>query len=190
MVRAILKGDKTQTRRKMNPQPIEGDCLEIGTYAPTVVDRHGEEGPGKEGWGASSEYECIRCPYGKPGDRIWVRETFCPYTTTVYSSQGKTVSDPKAVYAADGGFLLNGYKWKSSIFMPRWASRITLVISSVRVQRIQDISEEDAIAEGFGMAFGPGMFSRAFDSYWDEINGSGSWSDNPWVWCVGFRMVT
>lgn len=200
MVRALLDGRKTQTRRVMKPQP------------PTVIDRDGDEGPGPEGWGASSEYECIRSPYGVPGDRLWVRETF------MHSFAGENTS--ACCYLADAGtgrwlqatseeHAKSSWKgmWKPSIFMPRWASRITLEITEVRVQRLQEISAEDAIAEGIkrelscdGENYGwlpahDGDFElsnfprNAFAAAWMHINGAESWDANPWVWAISFQVV-
>ncbi len=83
----------------------------------------------------------------------------------------------------------NPITWRPSVHMPRWASRITLEITEVRVERVQSISEQYARAEGHGTAFGPGPFSRAFDSYWDELHGAGAWNRNYWVWAITFKVV-
>jgi hypothetical protein len=192
MVRALLEGRKTQTRRKLKRQPIDGDALEIGMFAPTIVDRHGEEGPGKEGWGASSEYECIPCPYGKPGDRLWVRETFGVWRRTSFEYEefeqgrdalcGMTLAEWKVergpqelqfCYRAD-----RDTTWFPSIHMPRWASRLTLEITEVRVQRLQEITTAEAISEGFESREDFAMFWKA-----DE------WNANPWVWALTFKVV-
>lgn len=203
MVRAILDGTKTQTRRVIKSQPPEGSQIrgpEI--YTPGVVDRNGELVPGKpifgvydlEGvWG-----EC--CPYGAPGDRLWVREAWnadwCDHV--IYRADGGSARD--AGYASEP-------KWKPSIHMPRWASRITLEVTGVRVERVQDISEADAKAEGTTRLIGigdsqhlPGGDHRtqgthphtlAFGALWDGINADRGfpWASNPWVWVVEFKRV-
>ena len=227
MVRAILDGRKTQTRRVMKPQPIQGESLEIGIYAPTMVDRHGEEYPGPEGWGASNEYECIRCPYGKVGEKLWVRETLEEYPMPNLLT-GEPSNAIVVRYVADREPVLNEHGfdyskwWKRgkklpAIFMPRWASRITLEITEVRVQRLQETSADDAIAEGFvrlskdrerlfkygipdrdGMPYGVGWPWEkwrispidAYQALWESINGAGSWDANPWVWAISFRRIS
>lgn len=192
MVRAILEGRKTQTRRVVKLQPKwRQDILSRGLGDPCPGVLAYQEGPGIWHCYGSMNFCEEFCPYGKPGDRLWVRESFCPYTTTVYSDQGKSVSEPKAIYAADGGFLLNGYKWKPSIHMPRWASRITLEITEVRVQRLQEISEGDAVAEGVDWSENPLGVTPVdyFRDLWESINGAGAWSQNPWVWAVSFRRI-
>ena len=155
MVRAILSGAKTQTRRIIKPQPIDSADDPIGAY---TVD-------GGRSW---------RCPHGRPGDRLWVREAF--------------IHEP-----AD-------YCWKPSIHMPRWASRITLEITDVRVERLQDISEADAVAEGCepirpelvqdGMIVRQGRSAvEEFRLVWEQIHGGGSWEKNPWVWVIKFKKL-
>lgn len=127
------------------------------------------------------------CPHGKRGDRLWVRESF------LQDSGG-------FIYRADGDFegnakILGG--WRPSIFMPRWASRILLEITNVRVERINDISEEDAIAEGVdgekeAAAIGSTWYDkprRAYRRIWESINGQGSWDLNPFVWVIEFKVV-
>lgn len=171
MVRAILDGEKAQTRRIVKPQPVQYN-------RPDWPVTHGwREVPHVGGWEVSwnqnrmTATEAIGefCPYGVPGDRLWVREAF------FVSSVGRII------YAADRELL----RPKSPIHMPRWASRITLEVTGVRVQRLQDITEDDARAEGFDSLDG-------FALLWDRINekcGYG-WQDNPWVWAVEFRAVT
>lgn len=189
MVRAILDGRKTQTRRVVKPQPTF-----VNAEALYVIQEFPDE-PHRE----------IDCPYGKVGDRLWVKETFCTPFTIGAPGQGQKIRF-RASHVEDG-FT---YKWRPSIFMPRWASRITLEIVSVRVERLQHISEEDAIAEGVEplrklapqmphhwksyRLSGDGTFceATAWDSYrtlWESINGNGSWAANPWVWVVEFKRV-
>lgn len=167
MVRAILEGRKTQTRRVVKPQPSDEWLPIVGHYCPTLVDRHGDEYPGEEVFGASDERDGRICPYGAPSDRLWVWETWTLGDTDRESwaevyfradgedgkahrfSVGEEVAERHAAererleVAGDGGS-----NWKPSIFMPRWASRLTLEVVAVRVERLQEISEADAIAEG------------------------------------------
>jgi hypothetical protein len=139
----------------------------------------------------------MKCPYGEPGDRLWVRETFCDISTD---------HRPVWFYRADGDEKPDWVKhWKPSIFMPREASRITLEIVSVRVESLQAISGRDAIAEGIDSVQMPtgavmyddymergAMVARPVSSYatlWDLINGPGSWATNPFVWVIEFKTL-
>ncbi len=200
MVRAILSGQKTQTRRVMKPQPSSDFApIAVEWYAPTVLDRSGEEQPGAEVFGVYGEEEGYRCPYGAPGERLWVRETWL---------RDKEIYLYKADFGK--GVLSDSWrgKWKPSIHMPRPASRITLDIVSVRVERVQSITREDAKAEGVSNVWSwneernakhPEHFRRAllnpyianYSVLWDEINaGRGyGWDVNPWVWGVEFKRV-
>ena len=155
MVRAILAGQKTQTRRiaihKRSIEPMTEEC-----------------------------------PYGKPGDRLWVRET--------HMDLGGCL-----LYRADHGSEVERascaprQRWAPSIHMPRWASRITLEVTGVRVERLQGISDSDARAEGvdqdaaLSMACTRGAARAAYSALWEQIHGPGSWDANPWVWVVEFR---
>lgn len=209
MVRAILEGRKTQTRRLVRPQPPH-DCSEIekqprtDPYLGCVVS--GDSGIWEDVH--SMDYR-VRCPYGKPGDRLWVRETWRVDGLDRRGAlmHGKDVCmESGASFYADcecDSALADG-PWIPSIHMPRWASRITLEIVNVRIERLQDISEEDAIAEGIrpvrvgltDRAFEWDSFSdatytanEAYAALWESINGPGSWDANPWVWVVEFRRV-
>ncbi len=185
MVRAILDGKKTQTRRIIKPQPEYFSLPGVPrkTISPGV-------------------HPYIPCPYGQPGDRLWARENFSgPY----YQSKCKPSrwSDSDQIwYWADGDPETGDWtRPKPSIHMPRWASRILLEIAAVRVERLADISKDDAMAEGivlqpdggFGLADSTHYnFSDPTDSYcclWESINGAGSWLSNPWVWVVEFKRV-
>jgi hypothetical protein len=178
MVRALLDGRKTQTRRivkgvfksevyKLYGSGLEAiDCIKDWDGGPSRLDF------------APDDWEI--CPYGKPGDRLWVRETF-------------NKSPDGIIYRAtqeEAGSLEPGdsVQWTSPIFMPHWASRITLEITHVRVQRVQEISEDDAEAEGVGCA--EGYRNRLlYYGLWDSINGKRpgcAWMDNPWVWAISF----
>lgn len=217
MVRAIINGKKTQTRRIVKLPTPSGDVL---------IDPGGTElfGPGPylkvyEGArGDSQMYPRIRCPYGTPGDRLWVRETHA-FAPTVHEPDDwrDNPDDWDTIYRADGDERPwrtshdedadeIAPPWRPSIFMPRWASRITLEVTGVRVERLQEISEEDARAEGVEACDGlidEALICRAakvigasyednrglFAALWAEINGWESLVANPWVWVVEFRRI-
>lgn len=199
MVRAILEGLKTQTRRLVKP-----------VHARTMCSRRGMDGFGNFIDGSlMAKAISESSPFGEPGDRLWVRETWQPFFKD------------GAIYLADAGtFRLNANSeetakkqwpnWKPSIHMPRRFSRITLEIVSVRVERLQSISEEDAWAEGCRRGYktdnggyfpaeepnGKGNGTIGWDSarewyvdLWDSINGSGSWDSNPLVWVIEFKRM-
>lgn len=187
MVRGILENRKTQTRRIVKPQPEQ-----FGSMIRMEVKGHGiTANPSLANvWGGV-------CPYGQPGDRLWVRETF--YCDDFRYPRGPVEEMRKLMYyradVPSGRFEdadewgEPGSHWKSSIHMPRWASRITLEITDVRVQRLQDISEDDAIAEGCQRNDGPrGAPIGQFRELWNSINGN--WDANTWVWCVSFRRAS
>jgi hypothetical protein len=181
MVRAILEGRKTQTRRSVKPQPNS----EPGFDPVNLV------------WRQDGGIEQF-CPYGVPGDTLWVRETW-QKCTGCYGGENGGVA-----YKATLPFFA-AHKWKPSIHMPRWASRITLTVQSVRVERVQDISGDDAMAEGITHHDGLGVghsgyrYSNtspvfcspdiAFAELWDSINAKRgfSWQSNPWVWVIEFE---
>ncbi len=202
MVRAILEGRKTQTRRIVKPQPHDG-CGRIwcAEYSPTVIDRWGDEQPGKEVFGAYSEDGewGVRCPYGQPGDRLWVRETWGVLHEHLLNDQHEPTFW-RADYNAEDFATQVLPRWRPSIHMPRSRSRIKLELTGVRVERLQDISQGDAIAEGappshssidaVSRDIGYADFSRSwYAQLWDQINGPGSWEANPLVWVVEFRRV-
>lgn len=213
MVRGILSGGKSQTRRVVKPQPHDG-CGRIWCeeYNPTVIDRWGDEQPGKEIFGAYSEDGewGVRCPFGQPGDRLWVRETWADLTATHGRKWEKLNSstnlyergvEPFVWYRADGEQPCIGSgrplsePWKPSIHMPRWASRITLEVTGVRVERLQDITPAECVCEGYESDLSKPYWSeeiKALDWYrdlWGAINGPGSWEANPLVWVIQFERV-
>lgn len=190
MVRATLDGTKTQTRRtsgldRVNEDP-SSEFVRIQQYSDGTLRAVFESSNGDLG--------SIKCPYGKPGDQMWVRETWCP-----------DFEPYQFRYRADGSSKVG--RWHPSIHMPRWASRINLEVVSVRVERLQDISDDDAYAEGAGdeldenysaaehallggcplQAGSPARHS--FACLWESINGPGSWEANPWVWVVDFKRI-
>ena len=224
MVRAILEGKKTQTRRVVKRQgDMEFDCADphFGPYwLPYATEADGEDAK-------------VRCPYGEPGDRLWVRETWqvirgheetesweMPHIRW-FEVTDWPLTIPKSLpeghckrYAADGWTederedMEKPYPWRSPMFMPRWASRITLEITKVRVERLQSITDEDAQAEGIrelplqegqpGAWWAadpthPEMHGRspvnAYARLWQSINGPDSWEANPWVWVISVARV-
>lgn len=212
MVRALLDGSKTQTRRVVKDLPpwkiteIVASASGCGRWLPN--------GPAPSGRGMASGH-WRPCPYGQPGDRLWVRETWLEDPeddgtwgyTQYMSCKGSPLSDiPKrfqkaehCIFRADWGG--HDVVWRPSIHMPRWASRILLEVVSVRVERLQDISEADARAEGApgyeeGVDAPPPSdehewsYSASYQRVWEAINGAGSWDANPWVWVVEFKRVT
>lgn len=192
MVCTILDGRKTQTRRVITPQPKDG--LEVRYNAD---NGHVLYGP---------EYlrSFVKCPYGVVGDRLWVRETFgcLGNGMRVYAADADTDGTVPYLITGDGAGVGNGKpdKWMPSIFMPRSASRINLEITGVRVERVQDISPDDCLAEGIDYKdcdpHNAHQYWRqeAYAKYgelWDKINkdrGYG-WDVNPWVWVIEFKRL-
>lgn len=231
MVRAILEGRKTQTRRVIkNPDDLIMDFdPNDKSYGPFYEDKYGD-----------SHKTVEACPYGVPGDRLWVRETFAIQHSIEGLGEMKPFDDGRPHLDVDGGFEHGAWweqphyratdpapdlcyddkegpcvRWKPSIHMPRWASRILLEVVSVRVERLQKISKKDALAEGVVQINKhflmdpeelkiPEKFSNgtrlcdesywgndnpvgAFFTYFDKINGEDSFYQNPWVWVVEFK---
>jgi len=196
----ILDGTKTQTRRVLKPQPDLGldeyerySHIEVGKYHPALIDKDGEMYPGDEIFGAYTDDGewGWKSPYGQVGDRLWVRETWY-----------QDISGGLVCYKAD--YPIGDKDWppnntagkiKPSIFMPRWASRITLEITEVRVERVQGISPADCSEEGINrtgdiIVSGKDMRGR-FSKLWDSLNakcGYG-WEVNPWVWVISFKVM-
>lgn len=230
MIRTILEGRKTQTRRVIKPQPAPG---EIGSFGQGMPFIRGDK-------------KNILCPYGQPGDQLWVREKWrigawredsgCFAIDYCDGPLREWRNDPtdrdgegfnklwiqcsdelhaKGIKPDDDGHYRwevgqSPLRWRPSRYMPRWASRITLEITSVRVERLQDISEADAIAEGVeGHYIEDGWYWRnylltdedaaispmlscpkkSFRSLWQSINGADSWEANQWVWVIEFKRV-
>ena len=192
MVRAILEGRKTVTRREVKKQAAL-DCLAAG-FEPAFLALPGN---------------ADLCPYGQPGDRLWVRETFAfadksgshdaaPDEHWRPARPGMEPEIYRCWYRASDGHTADGF-WKPSIHMPRWASRILLEITAVRVERLQDITEAQALAEGIALHPGGGHhiedgkhhWASPIDSFaglWSSVGGD--WDANPWVWVVEFKRVT
>lgn len=188
MVLALLAGTKTQTRRAIKPQPdiSDGRPLEIWYGWPSIAR-------------SGTEYHNITPPFGRPGDVLWVRETWThgyPFTADPYLY--------RATY--EGGAF---HKWKPSLFMPRQACRLFLEIVSIRVERLQDISEQDSVAEGVYCYsqddpeqndyknylyrgdddWGVVTAKQSYSSLWESINGIGTWNANPFVWAIEFKRI-
>lgn len=191
MVRALLDGSKTQTRR----------------VAKLTDAAHVKEPRGHRRWHPADPDATKASPYGQPGDKLWVRET---WAHGVHALAAKRDEDGPFVYAATDSVQHRlGNKWTPGIHMFRYASRITLKITGVRVERLQDISEVDALAEGVydGTACKcaePLDFVRScgncggrlidsiglYRALWEHLNGPGSWDANPWVWVIEFHRMT
>jgi hypothetical protein len=193
MVKVILDGRKTMTRRVIKPQfKILHALYPDGSIDTERIFR-------KSDWR-------IHCPYGQVGDRLWIRETFAPCQML----SGKT----NITYKADGGkpplYLMADGKeipchWKPSIFMPRWASRITLEITNIRVEKLKEITHDDAVLEGcyYNFNLNKGLTCKlhpevcdtatvhCFANLWDSINAKRgySWESNPWVWVISYRLA-
>ena len=210
MVRAVLAYIKTKTRRELSSQPPEDVTIMVGIYHPTVLDRHGDEQPGPEQYGAYSTNGewALKCPYGQPGDRLWVREHWRTYASLDDLAPSEIQPGAGIQYEAGGTSvatlpkkLLGMGKFRPGMFMCRWMSRILLEVVSIRVERLQDISEADALAEGItqlrddGFGLPDGRHYHAADprisylSLWEAINGDGSVEANPWVWVVEFKRI-
>jgi hypothetical protein len=200
MVRAILAGQKTQTRRV-----VTGRGWDQSDYKSVRLLRSDDPRLGLQAFFFPGHLG-VKCAFGAPGDRLWVRETWSPDHRDVYPCV-------TTVYRADCGFTdaearehrhcnyertgmrhfeclaCAGFKWRPSIFMKRQLSRITLEVTDVRVERLQEISGEDCAAEGIGAY--PHLETRKnFSALWDSINSKrASWDSNPWVWVVSFKRV-
>lgn len=211
MVRAILDGSKTQTRRVIKNNPIEPHPVEKAAHYHTGDPSQGYAWYWRDRgcWNSSKPFFC---PYGHAGDRLWVRETHRLIDYSVTAPGCYPVHDDwQAIYKADNlsEFIAAG-RWRPSIHMPRWASRIALEITGVRIERLQEISEEDALAEGIEKSSDPSLSSwpflganhlikgtpkphatagQAFLDVWGSIYGAMSGIDNPWVWVIEFKRV-
>lgn len=184
MVRAVLDGRKTQTRRIMREQPEvipkEDEFGKAGFWIPFNAGKTM----------VRNEDMYIACPFGLKGDRLWVRETFRVHSratdmaTLVYkaSEQQSWTQQTHRVPIEKCNKPAVVDKWTPSIHMPRWASRITLEITGVRVERLQDISGADMQAEGM-------RWREEFPCLWEAIYGDESWQANPWVWVIEFKRV-
>lgn len=203
MVRAILDGRKTMTRRIVKPQPLSGYA-----FADYKTDLGYPASLGRlwAGWWPSDRRDgspiYYKCPYGQPGDRLWVRETWAEVGTLDPGFLVYRATYPECLPAGlENVPDASAVRWRPSIHMFRWASRSILEITAVRVERLHDISEEDARAEGCPPCLGLSECGggcdccesarpvKWFRDLWSAINGAGSWDSNPWVWSVSFNRV-
>lgn len=207
MVRAILQGRKTQTRRI-----IQSPAKNMQKQGATVIRRNPDNDPWYKDhiwsmrtqsgmWGDYTHERFLQfCPHGQVGYRLWVRETWAePHYWTNDIEAGSPL-----YRAQDHKRSIKPVRWRPSIHMPRWASRVTLEVTGVRVERLNDISEEDAISEGCqalegckwrtfkemhaGIPMHEHTAVDAFGALWENINGPGSWGANPWVWVIEFKV--
>lgn len=234
MVRAILDGSKTQTRRVAEPlcNPLPSNAHRSFRLNNEIVEASGDK-PGewieiRVGKGPKGEGNPYRCPYGQPGDRLWVRETFIdgwptgesgeveycdedgndlPKHVWYRASEGCLTKYPIRGWQSNRGAVITGWTdgdggfvdkipWKPSIHMPRWACRMLLEITDVRVQRLHDMNRVDAFFEGcpYEVAGPDGDIEAAhrwFVDLWDSINAKRGygWDTNPWVWCISFKRI-
>ena len=198
MIRALLAGKKTQTRRVVKQRPIPPDCTTEWTENARFrydgvwdsVKQDGDDEHYLELLDEQKEpledyFSVGRCPFGMIGDRLWVRERW----RRVDWPGHKSAIEYKADWGREGGKL----RWKPAIFMPRVASRITLKITDIRVERLQDISEKDALAEGVARLFRgitryDGEAKDTFKWLWEKLHGQNSWEQNPLVWVISFSL--
>jgi hypothetical protein len=194
MVKAILDGRKTQTRRIVKPQPAQPMAGGVGISWTWFGDR-GVFVPNGSLFGlTTAEKMGIHCPYGVPGDRLWVRERWgihqCGCRVSLKAEAWPEGWPLKRLYYTADGDSNPGFSDRSSLFMPRWASRLTLELTDVRVERVQEISDQDALAEGMieCMDVTP---RDSFSYLWDQIHVKDGyhWDSNPWVWCLSFKVV-
>ena len=196
MTRALLEGRKTQTRRIANT--FESPASSTRHFVQLFRDRSIE----------TDARAIPYCPYGQPGDLLWCREPWQSLTEFDGLQPCDIPNDSDVLYIADREDSLWDARRRHAKFMPRWASRLTLELTEVRIQRLQDISEADAVAEGVEPVLdgvgqscgwlnyehhepGTGYYLEArnsFFSLWDSLHGEGSWDENPFVWALSFRV--
>lgn len=217
MIRAILSGSKTQTRRPVKPQPTPYEpstCRHAPKHPAAYLDSYCSEQKTTENPRGMSDLWCwwtpddrqapgeFRCPFGAPGYTLWVRECWGAWhCANIESDEWEPVrrpllgswddereqnGDPKIEYRATSKSV---GPWLPSIHMPRWASRISLRVTSVRVERLRDITEQDAQAEGMPPSPGVGSCWETFVHAWPYDGTDYEWMANPWVWVVEFKRI-
>lgn len=216
MVLRLLDGSKTKTRRAVKGKPlrwINWFSDEDNNDKPGFLE-DGHSGPGLYAYSLNYPDEgcaLLVCPHGAPGDRLWVKETWATEKRYDKRPPSRVPKTARVHYLADGSKPAWSGRTRVSIHMVRWASRITLELTDVRVERLTDISEVDASAEGIQRlattkrnGWPTGGFwgiegvtdtdwrdpRDAFCQLWESINGPGSWAENPWVWALTFKRVT
>jgi hypothetical protein len=190
MVRAIMAGQKTQTRRVMKHQP---QSVVVPGVGPMLAVQKAK-GTDRWLWPNAREQVIAECPFGQPGDRLWVREAFCD----AWDQDRDRWSDPERYYYRADGVEIQDVdgdgpaRWTPSIHMPRRACRLVLEITAVRVERLQAISTQDCLAEGittrFKVADAADELRIQFRDLWNDTGGD--WESNPWVWVIEFKAVT
>lgn len=205
MVRAILAGRKSVTRRVVKPQPpglaegyawsVESDC---GLFSWFAERWHDPVGFDEQGGMETSHWNTLSCPYGQPGDRLWVREVWRVRRGSwcgdlVYRADATTRPLEFAEATEIDAKHFDSTAWRSPIYMPRWASRITLEITEVRVERVQEIADDNAAAIREGFENTPESCAWwKFRETWDALNAKRGfpWEANPWAWRVEFKPMT
>lgn len=210
MVRALLEGRKTQTRRVVKhrfpylwnePYYATGKVLTGLENQPGAFMEFRYRKQDEPDYQGSPAAALVECPYGQSGDVLWVRETWSKAELSLSSELFYRADGELAASQSTFTYIERERRWRPSIHMPRWASRLALRITDVRVQRLLDISEEDSQAEGARASdavviFQDGTLQRelsntnrgAFCCLWEAINGAGSWDANPWVWALTFEV--
>ena len=214
MVQALLDGRKTQTRRVVKPQSNQRDWLTdslLNSATITLIGNSNSNGFGVQlGHPLGGPLAFINCPYGQPGDVLWVRETWAP----IMDINDRKLLPDTYCFAADLDGSPVAWDWKPNIHMPKKACRLFLKVKSVRVERLQEISQNDCVSEGIEQLLmsrmqlasagskrwrnyskKPELFNEAVKPYqsfctlWQSINGPESWDANPWVWVVEFERT-
>ncbi|GLY59315.1 phage-like protein [Pectobacterium carotovorum subsp. carotovorum] len=208
MVRAILDGRKTQTRRIIKPQPFDRSQYRRDHQIEIISGRaeNGDEVDGLYAYTKSTGGTWdAKCPFGQPGDRLWVRETYSPDFANYYpnnrfwyasdndrKSDIEVVDGVRGIYSPESDVHVP-FRWRPSIHMPRYASRILLEITDVRVEKLKHILRDGIIAEGYpaeraidGGDYDPFLWYR---DLWESLYGDGSWQKNPWVWVIEFKQI-
>lgn len=192
MVRALLDGSKTQTRRVVKWRELNAG-LNLG-FSGLRAERTALGWVLESDTRDSREWRCkpTPSPYGQPCDRLWVREAWRVIDVADCFAPRQITAAHRIWFEADAPHDGPVGRYRPGMFMPRWASRITLEVTEVRVERLQDISEADAATEGVSAKHTADAHYTAREAYavlWEQINGPGSWDANPWVWVVEFRRL-
>ncbi|MFJ5346650.1 hypothetical protein [Pectobacterium parvum] len=200
MVRAILDGRKTQTRRIIKNQPFDRSQYRHDHQIEIISGRseNGDEVDGLYAYTSTGGTWSAKCPFGQPGDRLWGRETSgLQVRRDALGGTGEfrvyRASNPDAIRFTTASGKIYPIKWIPSIHMPRYASRILLEITDVRVERLKHIPRDGIIAEGYpaeratdGGEYDPFLWYR---DLWESIYGAGSWQANPWIWVIEFKQI-